>query len=45
LVKEEIMKEIKGFLEFNENEDRMEAVVRGKLIAECLQRETGESTH
>jgi hypothetical protein len=41
LVKEEIKKEIKGFLECNENEDTlyqnlwgtMKAVVRGKLIA------------
>jgi hypothetical protein len=41
LVKEEITKEIKDFLEFNENEgtsnkilwDTMKAVVRGKLIA------------
>lgn len=41
LVKEEIKKEINGFLEFNENEDTiyqnlwdtMKAVVRGKLIA------------
>jgi hypothetical protein len=41
LVKEEIKKEIKDFLEFNENEDTSyqnfwdttKAVVRGKLIA------------
>jgi hypothetical protein len=41
LVKEEIKKEIKGFLEFNENKDTsyqnlwdtMKAVVRGKLRA------------
>jgi hypothetical protein len=41
LVKEEIKKEIKGFLEFNEDEDTsyqnlwdtMKAVIRGKLIA------------
>jgi hypothetical protein len=43
LVKEEIKKEIKGFLEFNENVDRaysnlwdtMKAILRGKLIALC----------
>jgi hypothetical protein len=41
LIKEEIKKEIKDFLEFNENEeplyqnllDTMKAVVKGKLIA------------
>jgi hypothetical protein len=41
LVKEEIKKEIKGFLEFNENEGHIipklmghnETVLRGKLIA------------
>ena len=44
LVKEEIKKEIKSFLESNENEDTsqqnlwdtMKAVVRGKLSSKCL---------
>jgi hypothetical protein len=46
-------KEIKDFLEFNENEGTtysslwvtMKAILRGKLSSECLQKETGESTH
>ena len=53
LVKEEVKKEIKDFLEFNENEgtthpnlwDAMKAFLREKLSSECLQKETGESTH
>ena len=54
LVKEEIKKEIKDFLEFNENEgttypnlwDTMRAVLIGKLIAfSANQKEIGESIH
>ena len=51
IVKEEIKKEIKGLLEFNENEgttypnlwDTMKEVLGRKLSSECLQKETGES--
>jgi hypothetical protein len=53
LVKEGIKKEIKDFLDFNENEattcpnlwETMKAFLRGKLSSECLQNETRESTH
>jgi hypothetical protein len=53
LVKEEIKKEMKDFLEFNENEDTsyqnlwdtIKAVVRGKLIALHASTSTGESVH
>ena len=46
-------KEIKNFVEFNENEgtpyqnlgDTMKAMLRGKLSSECLQKQTGESIH
>ena len=54
LVKEE-MREIKDFLEFNENEDAtypnlwdtMKALLRDKLVvlSECIQKETGENIH
>jgi hypothetical protein len=51
LVKEEIKKEIKDFLEYNEKfdtsypnmRDTMKAVLRGKFIA--LSKETGEILH
>jgi hypothetical protein len=46
-----VKKEIKDFLEFNENEatinpnlgDKIKAVLRGKISSECLQKETKES--
>jgi hypothetical protein len=54
LVKEEIKKQIKGFLEFSENEDisyqnlwdTIKAVFKRKThSSKCLQKETGESLH
>ena len=54
LVKEGTKKEIKDFLEFNENEattypnlwDTLKAFLRGETqSSECIQKETRESTH
>jgi hypothetical protein len=54
LTKEKGKKEVKDFLEFNENEattytnlwDTMKAVPKRKThSSECIQKETGESTH
>jgi hypothetical protein len=54
LVKEGIKKEIKDFLEFNENEattypnlwDTMKAFLKWEThSSDCLQKETRESTH